>query len=77
MSMVIVEVLREYEHFDRILGEHRWDEFLRQPKADEKGRSSKVYFSTYSNYIDLKKDGYYPPLYPRRRVEKLTFFHNL
>ncbi|KAH9980715.1 hypothetical protein BJV74DRAFT_779079 [Russula compacta] len=46
--MVIVEVDREFEKWDALLGLHSWSEFLLAPTTEEAGKSSKVFFCTYS-----------------------------
>lgn len=55
--MVIIEVNRGYSHFDRILGEHRWSEFLRNPTKDEKERVTQVFYCTYNTGRIVQKNG--------------------
>jgi len=47
--MVILEVDREFEGFDVLLGMHSWSEFLMAPTEEEAGKSSKVFYCTYHN----------------------------
>jgi len=54
---VIIEVNRDYPHFDRILGEHRWSEFLRNPSRDEKDRATQVFYCTYHTGRMVQKNG--------------------
>jgi len=56
-DMVIIEVAREYPHFDRLLGEHRWSEFLREPSEQEKDQVTKVFYCTYSTGRQVQKNG--------------------
>jgi hypothetical protein len=55
--MVIIEVDRSYPHFDRILGEHRWSEFLQNPTQDEKDRVTRVFYCTYNSGRIVQKNG--------------------
>ncbi|KAG6331622.1 hypothetical protein ID866_7467 [Astraeus odoratus] len=55
---VIIEVNRDYQHFDRILGEHRWSEFLKKPSAEEKDRVTRVYYCTYNTGRMVQKYGW-------------------
>lgn len=55
--MVIIEVNRHYAHFDRILGEHRWSEFLQNPTKEENGRVTKVFYCTYNTGRIVQKNG--------------------
>jgi len=42
---------------ERLLGEHRWSEILREPDAEEKKRVSQVFHSFYAKGRDAQKDG--------------------
>jgi hypothetical protein len=55
--MVIIEVNREYKDFDRILGEHRWSEFLRTPTKEEKGKLTQVFYCAYNTGRIVQKNG--------------------
>ena len=33
--MVLLEIDKAYPEYERLLGEHRWIEFLKNPRADE------------------------------------------
>ncbi|EKM76019.1 hypothetical protein AGABI1DRAFT_109101 [Agaricus bisporus var. burnettii JB137-S8] len=57
-GMVVAEVSKEFKQFDKLLGEHRWGEFLREPSPEERDRKTKVYNSTYTNSRALQKDGW-------------------
>jgi len=57
--MVILEIERTYPHFDRLLGEHRWSEFLRKPTSEEVGRVSQVFHCLYKSGREAQKDGEY------------------
>lgn len=55
--MVIVEVDRELPDFTRVLGEHKWEEFLKQPSSDEVIRVSRVFYSQLSDGRKVQKSG--------------------
>lgn len=55
--MVIAEVSKSFQGFDKLLGEHRWVEFLFKVSTEEGERKTRVYYSTYSNGRALQKDG--------------------
>jgi hypothetical protein len=55
--MIVAEVSKTFTQFEKLLGEHRWSEFLREPAAEEKDKKSKVYYCTYTNSRALQKDG--------------------
>jgi len=55
--MVVAEVSKYFEEFNKLLGEHSWNQFLRRSSVEEMDRKSRVYFSTYSNARALQKDG--------------------
>lgn len=55
--MVVAEVSKSFQQFDKILGEHRWVEFLQKSSTEERERKTRVYYSTYSNGRALQKDG--------------------
>ncbi|KAF8845955.1 hypothetical protein BDN67DRAFT_960608, partial [Paxillus ammoniavirescens] len=57
-NMVIIEVDRYFAHFDRILGEHRWSEFLQNPTQDEKDRVTRVFYCTYNTGRIVQKNGW-------------------
>lgn len=58
--MVILEIEKTYEHFDRLLGKHKWSEFLCNPTEEEQGRASQVYYCLYKSGREAQKDGEYP-----------------
>ena len=55
--MVIIEIARECPQLDRLLGEHRWSEFLRNPSEQEKDQVTKVFYCTYSTGRHVQKNG--------------------
>ncbi|EGO00551.1 hypothetical protein SERLA73DRAFT_38629, partial [Serpula lacrymans var. lacrymans S7.3] len=57
-DMVIIEVARDYQHFDRILGEHRWSEFLVNPTGELQDQITRVYYCTYSTGRQVQKYGW-------------------
>ncbi|KAI6111998.1 hypothetical protein EDD16DRAFT_1728192 [Pisolithus croceorrhizus] len=57
-DMVIIEVNRDYPHFDRLLGEHRWSEFLRKPSPEEESRVTQIFYCTYHTGRIVEKNGW-------------------
>lgn len=55
--MVIIEINRDYPHFDHILGEHRWSEFLQSPTEEEKDQATQVFYCTYNTGRIVQKNG--------------------
>ena len=55
--MVVIEVDREFERIDALLGMHSWSEFLLAPTKEEAGKSSKVFYCTYNNGKAVKNAG--------------------
>ncbi|KAJ6579949.1 hypothetical protein DFH09DRAFT_1076855 [Mycena vulgaris] len=49
---------RDYPHPERLLGEHRWSEFLRKPSVEEAGRVSQIFYCVYSTGRQAQKDGW-------------------
>ncbi|KAJ7731664.1 hypothetical protein B0H16DRAFT_1329220, partial [Mycena metata] len=47
-GQVLLEINREYAHPERLLGEHRWSDFLRNPSQQEAGRVSQIFYSVYN-----------------------------
>jgi hypothetical protein len=58
--MVLLEIDKTYPHNDRLLGEHKWSEFLRNPSEEEKGRVSQIFHSFYTTGREAQKDGTSP-----------------
>jgi hypothetical protein len=56
-GMVIIEVDREFERFDALLGMHSWSEFLLAPTEEEAGNSSKVFYCIYHNAEAVRNAG--------------------
>ncbi|KAI0311921.1 hypothetical protein OF83DRAFT_1068041 [Amylostereum chailletii] len=56
--MVLIEVDRDFEGFDRLLGAHAWSSFLKHPSAEESGMTSKIFFSTYRSGREVQKHGW-------------------
>ena len=46
--MVVIEVDRDFESFDRLLGLHTWSEFLQNPSEEQLDKVSKVFYCTYN-----------------------------
>jgi len=48
LEKVVIEVDRECDRFNELLGQHVWSEFLVEPTKEEMGKSSMVFFSTFN-----------------------------
>ncbi|KAJ7791688.1 hypothetical protein B0H13DRAFT_2172855 [Mycena leptocephala] len=57
-GQVLLEINRDYPHPERLLGEHRWSEFLRKPSVEEAGRVSQIFYCIYSTGRQAQKDGW-------------------
>jgi hypothetical protein len=55
--MVIIEVKREFDGFDGLLGEHRWNEFLKNPSKEEMEKVTQVYYCVYNSGRQVQKNG--------------------
>ena len=55
--MVILEIERSYPDFGGLLGEHKWNEFLKNPTDEEKDRLSQIFYCIYTSGRDAQKDG--------------------
>lgn len=47
--MVIVEVKRDWDGFDRLLGEHKWADFLRNPSKEEDKKITQVFYCRWNS----------------------------
>jgi hypothetical protein len=57
VSAVIFAVDKTYPHPERLLGEHRWKEFLLNPDKSEAELKSQIFYCTYSTEREVQKDG--------------------
>lgn len=57
-DMVIIEIARECPQLDRLLGEHRWKEFLKKSSEQEQDQVTKVFYCTYSTGRQVQKNGW-------------------
>lgn len=55
--MVLLEIDKKYPHNRRLLGEHKWSEFLRNPSEEERERVSQIFHSLYTTGREAQKDG--------------------
>lgn len=55
--MVIIEVNRSFQQLDRLLGQHKWEEFLQNPTEEEKERYSSIFFCTKNTVREVSKAG--------------------
>jgi hypothetical protein len=57
-GMVLIEIDREFKEHKVLLGEHKWQEFLKQPTSEEMPCATQIFYSTYSNHRGAQKDGW-------------------
>lgn len=55
--MVIIEIKREFDSFDHLLGEHRWIDFLKNPSEEEREIVTQVFYCTYNSGRQVQKHG--------------------
>jgi hypothetical protein len=55
--MVIIEVDRDFEQFEMLLGKHDWSKFLSKPSKEEEDKSSKVFWCHYNSGRLVQKHG--------------------
>ena len=55
--MVVIEVDRDFESFDQLLGMHTWSEFLQKPSEEQLDKVSKVFYCTYNTGRLVEKHG--------------------
>ena len=55
--MVLIEVDRDFENFDQLLGMHTWSEFLQEPSPEQLDKVSKVFYCTYNTGRLVEKHG--------------------
>ena len=55
--MVIIEVDRDFETFDSLLGQHTWSKFLLKPTEEESDKASKVFWCLYNSGRLVQKNG--------------------
>ncbi|KAH9018782.1 hypothetical protein EDB83DRAFT_2232000 [Lactarius deliciosus] len=56
-GMVVIEVDREFDRFDDLLGLHDWSEFLLEPSEEQKDKFSKVFYCTYNTGRLVERNG--------------------
>ncbi|GLB37881.1 hypothetical protein LshimejAT787_0409320 [Lyophyllum shimeji] len=57
-GMVLIEVDKRYPHNERLLGEHRWSEMLKNPTDEEGGRVTQIFHCLYTTGREAQKDGW-------------------
>ena len=55
--MVVIEVDRDFDRFNDLLGLHAWDKFLSRPNKEQKDKLSKVFYCTYNSGRQVEKSG--------------------
>jgi hypothetical protein len=74
-GMIIVAVAKAFNDVRRLLGAHKWSEFLHNPGPGNAGRVSRIYFCELNTDDKCSKEGAHPfkaypsPLLIEHRVE--------
>lgn len=55
--MVIIEVDRDFDQFEMLLGKHDWSKFLSRPTGEETDKASKVFWCHYNSGRLVQKHG--------------------
>lgn len=55
--MVIIEVMREFDRWEALLGEHRWSEVFKNPRPENRDMVSQVFYCTYNTGRQVQKYG--------------------
>ncbi|KAF5374650.1 hypothetical protein D9615_009008 [Tricholomella constricta] len=58
--MVLIEVDKKYSNTERLLGEHKWANFLNNPSKEETGKVSQIFHCLYNTGRAAQKDGLEP-----------------
>jgi hypothetical protein len=56
-GMVIIEVDRDFERFDSLLGQHSWSKFLKNPTPEDMDKSSKIFYCRFNTGRLVQKNG--------------------
>src|SRR6267142_358754 len=54
---VIIEVERDFDQFETLLGSHSWSKFLLRPSGEEQDKESKVFWCHYNSGRLVQKHG--------------------
>ena len=55
--MIIIEVAREFEHWDHLLGAHAWSAVFKTPPAQYKDNVTKIFYCTFNTGRLVQKYG--------------------
>ena len=58
--MILLEISKTFTRDERLLGEHRWRDMLKDPSNEEKSRVSQVFYCFYNTSRAAQKDGLSP-----------------
>ncbi|PPQ75448.1 hypothetical protein CVT26_016222 [Gymnopilus dilepis] len=57
-GMILLEISKTFARDERLLGEHRWRDMLKDPSNEEKSRVSQVFYCFYNTSRAAQKDGW-------------------
>ncbi|KAF8902400.1 hypothetical protein CPB84DRAFT_862391 [Gymnopilus junonius] len=57
-GMILLEISKRFTDHGRLLGEHRWNEMLKNPTHEESQNVSRIFHSFYTTLRDAQKDGW-------------------
>lgn len=69
--MAIISVRKEFSELHKVLGEHRWSEFLKNPAENERDNVTKVFHCKFSDSVQLEHDGkswFFPKPYRTKKL---------
>ena len=75
--MVVIEVDRDFDNFDNLLGLHTWTEFLQRPSKEQLDKTSKVFYCTYNTGRLVEKNGPSPRVVPLRLLTHVAQVGNV
>lgn len=61
--MIIIEVTRDFQRWDNLLGEHRWSEVFQNPLAEHRDRVSQIFYCTFGTGRQVQKYGKYASIW--------------
>ncbi|VDB88942.1 unnamed protein product [Peniophora sp. CBMAI 1063] len=57
-GILIIEVSRDFENWNGLLGKHQWSDFVMEPTTEERDKYSSIFYCTYNRGRDVQKAGW-------------------